>query len=82
MLDMRSLLLLSCPLFLMLYALHVSEALARHLSKARSGLDDYLMVPSLKLYVAVCAFLISKTARDDLDDPRPLKAFAHANSYR
>lgn len=48
---------------------------ARHLSKARPGPDDYLVVPSLIFCVAVCAICISKLANDNLDNSRPPKSF-------
>ena len=48
---------------------------ARHLSKARPGLDDYLVVPSLILCVAVCAICISKLANNNLDISRLSKSF-------
>ena len=48
---------------------------ARHLSKARPGLDDFLVVPSLVFCVAVCAICISKLANNNLDHSRPSKSF-------
>ena len=43
---------------------------ARHLSKARLGLDDYLIIPSLMICVGVCAICISKLANNILGNCR------------
>lgn len=49
--------------------------LSRHLSKARPGLDDYLVIPSLIFCVAVCAICICKLINDEIDNPRRPKSF-------
>lgn len=48
---------------------------ARHLSKARAGLDDYLVVLSLPFCVAICAIWISKLANDNLNNFRSAQSF-------
>ena len=48
---------------------------ARHLSKARPGLDDYLVVLSLIFCVAICGIWISKLANNNLDNSKSSQSF-------
>ena len=51
---------------------------ARYLSKARAGLDDYFVIPSLIFCIAVCAICISEFIISFSIIPSVQKALAHA----